>query len=582
MAAVIFPQENATNPVTGRPYNEGWLNPDNNIIYVYENGAWKTAGAGEPNAVLDSFYVEVDGDNMTGPLTLGGDKITLNATDGSVSFAGNVNIGSQSLGSATGAAGILEVADGRLYTQIDGASTANTVDALRIYHGSTPTTTVRADGSASFAGSVVSGGDPTSGANNGCALKGASGLQATGNAADSYLFRGWQNGSSDITSSIKADGSAIFAGDVTVGKTATDPTTARGIRIKDAGAFNYLISNDVQSGGGVSTVYQHLLNGDQTLALNGDGSAKFAGDIVAGEDPNVAGTPVGVVVKERGQIVASRATTNPIWTGYQNGNDDFTSLIRADGSGVFMGNVGFGTTTPLSTTGYIGPTASGSSGGVYWMAKNSGQVGYLAGTTNEVTLAATETGGGIRFLTGGNNEKVRIDSTGRTTCYGSDAYISVIRSSLAPSRSSALLGCTAGNSNINGAGDGTLRFQIFTNGDAENVNGVFAAISDATLKENIVPATSQWSDVKDIEIVNYNFKEETGHETHKQLGVIAQQVEEVCPGLVNTNEEGLKSVSYSVLYMKSVKALQEAIARIESLEESNANLLERISALEAQ
>ena len=58
-----------------------------------------------------------------------------------------------------------------------------------------------------------------------------------------------------------------------VGKTSTDPNTARGIRIKDAGSFNYLISNDVQSGGGVATCYQHLLNGSQTLALNGDGSA---------------------------------------------------------------------------------------------------------------------------------------------------------------------------------------------------------------------------------------------------------------------------------------------------------------------
>ena len=68
------------------------------------------------------------------------------------------------------------------------------------------------NGSAEFTGTVVSGGNPTNGANNGCALKSASGLQATGNVADSYLFRGWQNGSSAITSSIKANGSAEFAG----------------------------------------------------------------------------------------------------------------------------------------------------------------------------------------------------------------------------------------------------------------------------------------------------------------------------------------------------------------------------------
>ena len=121
---------------------------------------------------------------------------------------------------------------------------------------------------------------------------------------------------------------------------------------------------------------------------------------------------------------------------------------------------------------------------------------------------------------------------------------------------------------------GTTSIKIYTNGNIQNTNNSYTGLSDITLKENIVPASEQWDNIKDIEIVNYNFKEETGHETHKQLGVIAQQVEEVSPGLVDTDEEGLKSVNYSILYMKSVKALQEAMARIESLET-------RISQLEA-
>ena len=121
---------------------------------------------------------------------------------------------------------------------------------------------------------------------------------------------------------------------------------------------------------------------------------------------------------------------------------------------------------------------------------------------------------------------------------------------------------------------GSTAILVSTNGNVQNTNNSYGAISDITLKENIVPASEQWDNIKGIEIVNYNFKEETGHETHKQLGVIAQQVEEVSPGLVNTDEEGLKSVKYSILYMKSVKALQEAMARIESLET-------RISQLEA-
>lgn len=134
---------------------------------------------------------------------------------------------------------------------------------------------------------------------------------------------------------------------------------------------------------------------------------------------------------------------------------------------------------------------------------------------------------------------------------------------------------TAGTSNHFFAGwsdattliNGTVQFRVWSNGDVINTNNSYGAISDVTLKENITPASVQWENIKAIEVVNYNFKEETGRQTHKQLGVIAQQVEEVSPGLVATGEDGLKSVNYSVLYMKAVKALQEAMERIEVLEQ---------------
>ena len=89
-------------------------------------------------------------------------------------------------------------------------------------------------------------------------------------------------------------------------------------------------------------------------------------------------------------------------------------------------------------------------------------------------------------------------------------------------------------------------------------------------------ANSQWDDLKNLRVRNFNLKEETGHQTHTQIGVIAQEVEQVSPGLVterpDRDEEGndlgtkTKSVSLSVLYMKAVKALQEAMERIEALE----------------
>ena len=132
---------------------------------------------------------------------------------------------------------------------------------------------------------------------------------------------------------------------------------------------------------------------------------------------------------------------------------------------------------------------------------------------------------------------------------------------------------------------------VMGDGDCENTNNRYTGISDVKLKENIVDANSQWDDIKALQVRNYNFKEETGYGTHTQLGLVAQEVETICPGLVgesndtdgDLNETGTitKSVAYSVLYMKAVKALQEAQTRIETLETQHATLLARVTALEA-
>jgi hypothetical protein len=125
-------------------------------------------------------------------------------------------------------------------------------------------------------------------------------------------------------------------------------------------------------------------------------------------------------------------------------------------------------------------------------------------------------------------------------------------------------------------GSGTTSFRVFTNGNVQNTNNSYGSLSDAKLKENIVDAGSQWNDLKSFQVRKYNFKEETGQQTHTQIGLVAQEVELVSPGLVtespDRDAEGndlgtvTKSVNYSVLYMKAVKALQEAMERIETLE----------------
>ncbi len=126
---------------------------------------------------------------------------------------------------------------------------------------------------------------------------------------------------------------------------------------------------------------------------------------------------------------------------------------------------------------------------------------------------------------------------------------------------------------------------ILTTGTFESRTSTYGGVSDIKLKQDIVDAASQWDDIKAVRVRNFRFKDEPDA---PMLGVVAQEIEEVSPGLIYetpdyenvevTDEDGnvtterqatgtvTKSVKYSVLYMKAVGALQEAMARIESLE----------------
>jgi hypothetical protein len=120
------------------------------------------------------------------------------------------------------------------------------------------------------------------------------------------------------------------------------------------------------------------------------------------------------------------------------------------------------------------------------------------------------------------------------------------------------------------------RFVIYGNGDIVNNNNSYGALSDLKLKENIINASSQWDDIKAVTIRKYSMKEDNLDAPNK-LGVIAQELEAAGMGSLvyespdrDSNGEILntttKQVKYSILYMKAVKALQEAMNRIEILE----------------
>ena len=132
------------------------------------------------------------------------------------------------------------------------------------------------------------------------------------------------------------------------------------------------------------------------------------------------------------------------------------------------------------------------------------------------------------------------------------------------------------------AAAGAARFYVADSGNVTNTNGTYGTISDAKMKTDIVDAGSQWADIKAIRFRKFKMKDDPAGLV--QLGVVAQELEQTSPGLVDEHidrdQEGndlgttTKSVKTSVLLMKAAVALQEAMARIEQLEA-------RVAALEA-
>ena len=109
---------------------------------------------------------------------------------------------------------------------------------------------------------------------------------------------------------------------------------------------------------------------------------------------------------------------------------------------------------------------------------------------------------------------------------------------------------------------GSTRLTCNSSGDF-TATGNVTAYSDVTLKENIETIPNALDKVLNLRGVEFdrNDKENNPHE----IGVIAQEVEEVVPEVVMTNEEGLKSVAYGNLVGLLIESIKELKAEVNDL-----------------
>ena len=266
-----------------------------------------------------------------------------------------------------------------------------------------------------------------------------------------------------------------------------------------------------------------------------------------------------------------------------------------------------------SINGYIGDASDGSEDGrvIHRVYKDGTNINLVDMKSDEVVFnedskdinfrVESDGNAHMLFVSGGDNQ-VAIGTGSNTTDFfavestQTDANaVTDIRTTATSSYTGSVLKVGGHRQTFNGTYNQILcvvhghsnRFLVQDGGNVQNADNSYGALSDRRMKENIADASSQWDDIKGLRVRKYNMIGDT--DTH--LGVISQELEDAgMSGLVqegewyhaeaNPNNETRKSVKYSILYMKAVKALQEAMTRIETLETEMTALKARVTALE--
>ena len=101
----------------------------------------------------------------------------------------------------------------------------------------------------------------------------------------------------------------------------------------------------------------------------------------------------------------------------------------------------------------------------------------------------------------------------------------------------------------------------------------FNTTSDARLKNDIQPISDALSSVLQLQGKSYRWNED---EDKQDIGLIAQDVEQIFPQLVAEDANGFKAIAYSRLTAVLVEAIKEQQGQIESLQQENRELKSRI------
>ena len=430
----------------------------------------------------------------------------------------------------------------------------------------TPLTITRSTGNATFSG-ILTTPQVKAATSAGLSINANSGTQVAdfgaGGSANMTLFGGLSGTS------------AVFSGTVTTN--GTSGFTGYGLTTK--GLYGIYIQRGSVNDSGVE-LYHDGSNTIMNSTYQSTGS--FGGILfVTSSTTRLSITSSGAATFTNTNLTLQSSSYSEV-RSFSTSTGDYANLIVDTDNTVNYRTqiVGFGTTAAGTLLG-INRAGNG------FLAKNGGLLAVGTRDSNALVFATTEI------------ERMRINANGYLKIAPNGSYIAVNTSFHelhSNAQSSDLLyarhtqtdpyglelvfsGATPNNTSnwwLYCADSTNAKAVIYSNGTFGSRTGTYGSIiSDEKYKQDILDANSQWDDIKNLRVVNFKFKQDVeleGETALRQIGFIAQEVEKVSPNLVYESTdrdtgETWKSVKTSIIEIKAIKALQEAMAKIEILEE---------------
>ena len=552
--------------------------------------------------------------------------------DGSVTFAGTIDVNSNSLLQD----GARIVPNGVIQVRKDAAGLNRCIE---VYKGgnalSNITANINNDGSATFAGDVTFGGNLELGDNNRIRLGAGDDLQIYHNGSDSYIHDAGTGDLIILANNLRianTSGTNYITGisggatELKFGGNTKLATSSAGVSITGSGTFTSQVSTsdrfDANRTGSSDNVFNGRLNNTLTSSILANGAATFGPLNISsstGYGAQVDMAANAATVKAQCQQTASALTL--LFAGYMGTNKNFhvTAGGAAEFTGYVTSNEGFyvsqtaapsaasifkswyGATTYVDILDNGSATFNGTSlfkiqpdatvaAGVHNGSGFVSQLNHNGSATfggdvicanSKIDLVTSSNHGEIRVRNSGGSLTSYISGSTGTGYFAGQLFVN-ITSAIASGQVSVLFNGTAANGITlqTTRAQNNSTFAVFVRSDGTTIGYItqnaasstfYATSSDYRLKENVTAIPDGINRVKQLKPCRFNFIDDS---TQTVDGFLAHEAQTVVPEAVTGTKDEVdddgKAVMQGIDQAKLVPlltaALQEAIAKIETLE----------------